>query len=351
MKMSAQEIGVEPQAGRGPDEAPATPLPDGDRPGWQARLDLGFAARTGADGAARTVLAVNRHTGPLRVQKGLHPEGPGVCHAVMLHPPAGIVGGDRLEIAVALGAASHAVLSTPGATPWYRSAGAFAHQQVDLRLADQARLDWLPQPSILYDGARADTCLHLDMAVGASAIGWEMTVLGRRGWHHPWADGRWRLRTTLAVEGRSLWLEQATLIAGSPLTTNRVGFAGLPVTGTLWAVGRAVHAGLAEALAARLPMEADLRAGVSCLGPVGEERPADPRDREAADAGERGGRPGSVGAGGPQAAAGAGGPGLLLVRALGREVEAVQSLFRSIWSDWRPIVHGVPAQPLRLWAT
>lgn len=320
-------------------EAGPTGTDSGSAAGWQARLELAFEARPSrvldvagsASQTGRTVLSANRHQGPLRVQKALHPEGPGICHAVILHPPAGIVGGDRLTLGARLGSGSHAVLSTPGATPWYRSEAGFARQAIRLELASAARLDWLPQPSILYDGALAETRLELDLGQAASVIGWEMTVLGRRGHRQAWSAGRWRLRTALSAAGRPLWFEQGEVQAASALTDGVLGFAGLPVVGSLWAAGPAAHGGLAEALAARLPFGPDLRAGVSCLGVVGEEAPSTPVIE------------GGFGA--------RRGPGLLLVRALAREVEAMQDLFRSIWSTWRPVIHGTAAQPLRLWAT
>ena len=95
--------------------------------GWLARLELGFAMQDGV-----TRLRHNRHQGPLRVQKALHPEGPAVCHAILVHPPGGIKAGDRLEIAASVDAQAHAFLTSPGATKWYRGDDGPAYQTIDL---------------------------------------------------------------------------------------------------------------------------------------------------------------------------------------------------------------------------
>jgi len=60
--------------------------------GWQAYLTLGFAHNHG-----KTILAHRRHSGPLTVQRPFYPEG-NVCHVYLLHPPGGVVAGDRLVI-------------------------------------------------------------------------------------------------------------------------------------------------------------------------------------------------------------------------------------------------------------
>ena len=85
--------------------------------GWQGSLALRYRSE---DGRTRVH---DRHDGPLRVLKSLHPEGDRVCHSVLVHPPGGIVGGDTLAIELALEAGAHALVTTPGATRFYRSLG------------------------------------------------------------------------------------------------------------------------------------------------------------------------------------------------------------------------------------
>src|SRR5687767_8537939 len=113
---------------------------------WTASLALGFEARND-----RTVLGTRRSEGPLVVQKPLYPEGPEVCHAIVVHPPGGIAGGDELSLEVK--GEGHALLTTPGAAKWYRSAGPWAKQK--LLFDVHGTLEWLPRETIVFDGALA----------------------------------------------------------------------------------------------------------------------------------------------------------------------------------------------------
>ena len=81
-----------------------------DAGGWRAELSLGFTAepvvdgpRDGAPAAPLTRLTTRAHRGPLVVQRPFYPEGPGVPHVYLLHPPGGIVGGDSLRVEVSVG--------------------------------------------------------------------------------------------------------------------------------------------------------------------------------------------------------------------------------------------------------
>jgi len=278
--------------------------------GWQAHLKLGFAARPG-----QTFLAERRHLGPLRVQKTLYPEGPAICHAIIVHPPGGIAGGDTLDIEVDVGAASHAVLATPGASKWYKSNQRTARQSITLQVREQGRLDWLPQNNIVFDHASAELNLTLVLDPSASAIGWEATQLGRQAAGEQWSAGRLRSSTTLMrPDGQLLWTERALLQADDALRLASQGLDGWPAFGTLWASSPAcqgeVARALCEHLAERLPFDEQIRAGITCL-------PGD----------------------------------LLLIRVVARKMEALQNLLTECWTELRPAIHGVAAQPLRIWTT
>src|SRR6476620_3801730 len=114
-------------------------MPDASRAdvesGWRAHLDLRFD-RIGT----RTRLARREHTGPLVVQKPMYPEGDEVCQCIVVHPPGGIAGGDRLRLAVDVAAGARAQLTTPGAAKWYRADGRPSSQQLDFTVAPGAVL-------------------------------------------------------------------------------------------------------------------------------------------------------------------------------------------------------------------
>ena len=105
---------------------------------WHARLQLDYTLED-----ARTV-ARFAHDGPLRILQSLYPEGGGICHNVLVHPPGGLVGGDTLELTATVGPGAHGLVTTPGATRFYRSSGEQALQRTRLTLAPGARLEWLP---------------------------------------------------------------------------------------------------------------------------------------------------------------------------------------------------------------
>jgi urease accessory protein len=273
---------------------------------WSAKLQLRFAHRE-----TRTVLVERRHSGPLTVQKALYPEGQQVCHAVIVHPPGGVAGGDDLVFEIELEANSRAVVTTPAAAKWYKALGRQCRQEVTIHLAEGSSLDWLPQENIFFNATRVESAFRLEIDPGATAIGWEIGVLGRRASGEQWMEGSLHSITSIQrPDGLPLWVEHLAFDACGALRKAPQGLFGYHVFGTLWAIGSGCTDACAEELAARLPFKTGLRAGATFL---------------------------------PN--------GVLLIRGLADAVEPLRQLMIDCWLRLRPQVNGLPPHPLRLWAT
>jgi hypothetical protein len=173
---------------------------------WHAQLALDY--RVEAD---RTVVR-HTHNGPLRVLQSLYPEGDAVCHNVMVHPPGGLVGGDTLDITVQVHSTAHGLITTPGATRFYRSDGPAARQNTHLTLEPGARLEWLPLETLCYSACVAENHLTLDVAPTAELMGWDITPL----WWAPcsstsncpasgWSAAGWTPATRACSTARQGW--------------------------------------------------------------------------------------------------------------------------------------------------
>ena len=168
---------------------------------WHAQLKLDYNVEAG-----RTV-ARHRHSGPLRILQSLYPEGDGICHNVLVHPPGGLVGGDTLDIAAHAQTGSHALITTPGASRFYRSDGQPALQHTQLQVEAGARLEWLPLEALCYSGCLAENRLTMTLAPGAEMLGWDICALGLPHANLPFVAGH--LRQHIEVPG--IWLERGTL--------------------------------------------------------------------------------------------------------------------------------------------
>jgi len=271
-------------------------------PAWHARLHLGFARR-----GERTVLQDNRHQGPLRVQKALYPEGDGVCQAILLHPPSGIAGGDHLAIDVAVEAGAHAQLTTPGAGKWYRTAGPEASQKIACHIERSAVLEWLPQETIVFDGARARMETRIALGGDSRYIGWDILCLGRAAAGERFENGRFDLSCRIDREGQAVWIERGGLSGHDPMLYSPAGWAGASVCATLLAA---------------FPHTPELLAACRAIAPAD-------------------------GAGHALTAL----PGLLVARYLGDSSEAARLWFVRLWEILRPACCGRPAVIPRIWNT
>jgi urease accessory protein len=208
--------------------------PAAETAGWHAELWLKFARQ-----GERTALMERRVRMPLAIQRPFYPEGPRVCHILLLHPPGGLVGGDRLDMNLDLQAGSEVLVTTPAAGKWYRGHRA-ARQVGRVCVAADAHLEWLPQESIVFDGAMADQQLRVDLAPGATWLGWDITRFGRSASGERFLHGHWRARTEVWREGEPLWIDRQQLDGGSRLLDSAYGLAGQPVVGTLAWLGMPV---------------------------------------------------------------------------------------------------------------
>ena len=281
-----------------PDSLPAPPAP------WQARLALRFERRE-----VDTVLVASRHEGPLRIQKALYPEGREICHAIVLHPPGGIAGGDQLGIAVEAGPGAQTLLTTPGAGKWYRSAGAMAEQAVTLKVTPGGTLEWLPQESIVFDAAQARMRTNVELEAGARYIGVETLCLGRRASGETFAHGQLQLATDIRLDGKLLWRERGRIEGGSALLNSPIGLAGFSVCSTVIAVGVEVDAETLAACRQATPAESGAQYGVTAM------------------------------------------PNLFVGRYLGHSSEAARAWFVELWRSLRPVFIGRDMVVPRIWNT
>ena len=266
---------------------------------WKARLALSFERR-----GERSVLAMREHDGPLVVQKPLHPEGAQVCHAIVVHPPAGIAAGDELVIEVQANERAHALLTTPGAAKWYRSPGPRASSRTTLRVAEGAAIEWLPQETIVFDGARAEIEWDARLSGHARLIAWDIVRLGRTAAGEGFESGSLRTATRIWRDGRLAWNERARIGPHSRAGASPAALGGQPVYATFVCCAPGID-----------------------LQPLRDSGPGE-------------------GEGGVTAL-----PGMVIARYRGASTEAVRDWFHQLWARLRPTVLGRDAVAPRIWST
>ncbi|WP_343648108.1 urease accessory protein UreD [Enterobacter sp.] len=190
--------------------------------GWQASLALQF--RHTPD---KTLLHSAHHVGPLTVQRPFYPEGE-TCHLYLLHPPGGIVGGDRLDITVRLDAKSQTLITMPGASKFYRSGGQQACLNQHFYLEDASTLEWLPQDTILFPGANAALRSVFHLKASSTLMAWELFCLGRPTIAETFSHGTLESRLEVWIDDEPRLVERLHLSDGD-LTP----VAGHPWVGTL----------------------------------------------------------------------------------------------------------------------
>lgn len=275
--------------------------------GWRATLDLAYALSEGKTGVHY------QHTGPLRLLKSLYPEGDAVCHNVLVHPPGGLVGGDTLEINIRVGRDAHALITTPGATRFYRSQGEPATQVVHAQLEEGARLEWLPLEALAYDQCQAHNRALFELTPGAELMGWDITALGLPMAQLPFERGTFSQH----IEVPGVWREQGRIDATDlRLMNGPLGLAGHRCMATLFFVsGRTITRDRRECAldAVRTLMDAHpLRTTAGATAPN---------------------------------------PQVLVVRVLSPLVEPAMDLLKTLRACWRESLWDMQASNPRVWRT
>ena len=272
---------------------------------WLAQLSLDYTQENG-----RSVARFS-HQGPLRILQSLYPEGDAICHNVLVHPPSGLVGGDTLDMHVTVGQGAHGLVTTPGATRFYRSEAGLATQQVHAHLQDGARLEWLPLEALAYSGCDALNLARFELAPTAELMIWDITALGLPNAKQPFEKGQFQQH----MEIPGVWLERGTLNAmDERLMNGPLGLAGQRCMATLvFAAGSAIAPERAEAAldAARAVIDASpLRLQAGATQPH---------------------------------------PQVIVLRVLAPVVEPAMQLLRPVWAAWRQVLWGLPGNVPRLW--
>ena len=215
--------------------------------GWHGRLNLVYSNRSGA-----TQIIRNEMQAPLKVQRPFYPEGKEICHSVILHTAGGVVGGDRLSSNFHLQPNAKALITSAAASKLYRSNGLESQQNIDIKLESGANLEWLPQETIIFDGAIYQQNLRVELAPEASILLWEITRFGRTARGEKFLSGKWRSHTEIWQQNRPLWIDRQLLIGGEKMLQSPHGLAGKPVVATLAWIGQPITAELLEKVRALL---------------------------------------------------------------------------------------------------
>ena len=340
---------------------PATQQPGAASAGWASSLDLRYTAALGrCSGHAQ-------HRGAVRVLAALYPEGPGVCHHVLVHPPGGLVGGDRIDIDLSVQAQAHALVTTPGATRFYRSLGQSAEQKVQAHVRAGGRLEWLPLETLAFDACLAENRAVFTLEPGAEMMGWDLLALGLPAAGKPFRQGH----IVQHLELPGVWLERGRMAAADKaLLQSPGGLDRHAAMGTLFfAAGSPIDATRRDLLldAARLIAQAQAstfaqnrqsaspRSQLTFVPPRPVHAGLEPRD--AAPHGPipsgTSGKPDADPTGFGALSCGATSPHaqVVVVRVVGHRIEPIAALLRAVWSAWRPIAWALPPCPPRVWAT
>lgn len=279
--------------------------------GWKAELNLSFEEIGFNKTARKTVLSSRSQSGPLTVQRPFYPEDD-ICHLYILHPPGGVVGGDELHINVELENEASVLITTPGATKFYRSVdlkagGKLAYQIQTLLVEDGCTLEWFPQENIFFDETHTHLSTRIELEKSARFMGWEINCYGRPASKEYFESGR--VMTALEIyRDKSPLLVDRLLVDGVEALQSPTSLNGYPCFGTFLAT-HVTSELLEKAREAIKDVGSEQCVGITLIDDI------------------------------------------LIARCLGCYAEQISTTLKLIWSALRPEVLGREACHPRIWST
>ena len=268
----------------------------------------------------KTRLGKTSHFGPLRVQRPFYPEGNISAHLYLLHPPGGLVAGDYLTIGLHLHPHAQALMTTPSAGKIYNNITERKQfQKVSLRVEEHAVLEWMPQETLVFDGAEGELITEVELSDDAQFMGWDIVCLGRPS-SEDWFE-RGSIRQVLSIKrnGLPLFIERNLICADADIMQDKAGLACQAVFGSFVLTND----------------ENEI--------PELDEEQREALESLAALTDESGQSKGLV--------AVTHKPGLVIVRYLGPCADNAKKVFIKYWQWMRPLINGREACTPRIWNT
>lgn len=270
---------------------------------WVAEVSLEFINRFD-----KTVPGRCSRKGPLTFQRPFYPEG-NTCHLYLLHPPGGVVGGDRIDLDIKVKENAHALITTPGAAKFYLSQGSDAFQNQTFAVADNSLLEWFPQETILFPGSKPVLSTQVDLDEKAEFIGWDILCFGRPASSMTFESGTLTGSFSIFRQGIPLYIDRLTVDTDKdPVLGALPGLKNYPITAMFAATG------ISDTQFDITPFSDPDSKDVSIKGATLIND-------------------------------------LLIARYLGHDPEEAKQYFISIWETIRPLLCGKPACVPRIWAT
>ena len=288
---------------------------------WHAHLKLQLSSTKRG-----VVISHSSHCGPLYVQKAFYPEGRELPHVYILHPPGGLVSGDKLQIDISADRNSKVLITTPGAGRVYRARADKALQQQIVRLSVQSNacIEWLPLETIIYPGANTRLDTQVTLAQGSSFIGWDICALGLPASGQDFNSGSLQQCLQIELAGRIVLRERLVLNDHNrELINSSCGFANRPVN-ALMVAGPFTEGAELEVLLENLQRLCAEQAASTDTSLATGSAPL----CSVSHCGD-----------------------FILLRYLGHCAQQARLLFSDCWSLLRLSLLGIPHCPPRIWAT